>query len=479
MFHYSSCIERIEIERIRRPKIKFRIEKDSLGEVNVPFDAYWGAQTQRALENFTIGSQKMPMEIIYAIAEIKKAAAKANNECGVLDKKKSDAIVLACDEILTGRFDEHFPLVIWQSGSGTQTNMNANEVISNRAIEILGGKKGSSGIIHPNDDVNKSQSSNDVFPSAMNIAAYRMLASRTIPALKVLAAALDNKASEFRMIIKTGRTHLMDAMPVSLGQEFSGYAEQVRKGISSIHESLNGLSELALGGTAVGTGINTPPGYVEKVTEKIAEITGIPLMTAVSKFEAMAAHDAIVQSSGALKRIAVSLMKITGDIRLMASGPLCGIGEIILPENEPGSSIMPGKVNPSQAEALAMVCARIIGNDTTISISGMSGNFELNVHKPLIVFSFLESAGLLADASISFSEKCISGIVPDLDNIRDHLGKSLMLAAVLNTHIGYDRAAEIARKARIERITLREAALKLGYLSGEEFDRYVKPGEMV
>jgi len=458
---------------------EFRIEEDSLGSVEVPAWAYWGAETERARKNFRVGSRRVPLEVIHSLAVIKKGAAHANRECRVLDERKAAAISTACDEIMGGKLDIHFPLMIWQSGSGTQTNMNVNEVIANRAAEILGGERGSKGIVHPKDDVNRSQSTNDVFPSAMHIASYRALRDHTIPGLATLEKALRDKSREFAGIVKTGRTHFMDAVPVTLGQEFSGYASQMAHALKALEEALAPLLELALGGTAVGTGLNAPEGFAEKAAARISEITGIPFISAGNKFEALASHDALVGVSGALKRTAVGLMKITSDIRLMASGPRCGIGELILPENEPGSSIMPGKSNPTQAEMAAMVCAQVMGNDTAISIGGMSGSLELNVFKPLIIINFLESARLLGDAAGSFAVNCITGIVPDRGNMRDHLDRSLMLATALTPSIGYDRAAEISRKARMERSTLKEAALRLGYLTGEDFDRLVDPEKMV
>lgn len=456
-----------------------RIEKDTLGEVRVSADKYWGAQTQRSLENFVIGGQKMPIEVIRALAILKKAAAFTNLELGVLPKEKADAIARVCDEILAGKLDDHFPLVVWQTGSGTQSNMNVNEVISNRAIEILGGKLGSKTPIHPNDDVNKSQSSNDTFPTAMHIAGYSLLATNTLPNMRALHEALTQKVEKFRSIVKIGRTHLMDATPLTLGQEFSGYASQLGHAIRALENSLPHLAELALGGTAVGTGLNAPAGFAERVAEKIAGLTGLPFRTAENKFESLAAHDAIVETSGALKTAAVSLMKIANDVRLLASGPRCGIGEIILPANEPGSSIMPGKVNPTQAEAMTMVCAQVIGNDVAINVGGMSGHFELNVFKPMMIYNLLHSARLLGDACDSFNKHCVVEIQPNLERIKMHLENSLMLVTALNPHIGYEKAAEIAKKAHQDGITLREAAVQLGYLTSEEFDRYVVPEKMV
>ncbi|MDD5542312.1 MAG: class II fumarate hydratase [Acidobacteriia bacterium] len=457
----------------------YRIEKDAMGEISVPANKYWGAQTQRSLQNFVIGGQRMPVELIRAFAILKKAAALINQELGVQSQEKTDAIAAVCDEILSGKLDEHFPLVIWQTGSGTQTNMNVNEVISNRAIEKLGGKLGSKTPIHPNDDVNKSQSSNDTFPTAMNMAAFTLISTHTLPKLEQLQKSLASKSEAFKTIVKIGRTHLMDATPLTLGQEFSGYASQLAHGVQAIRNSLDHLSELALGGTAVGTGLNAPKGFAEKVAGKISQLTGLPFKTASNKFESLAAHDALVETSGALKTAAVSLMKIANDIRLLASGPRCGIGEVTIPSNEPGSSIMPGKVNPTQVEALTMVCAQVLGNDVAINIGGMSGQFELNVFKPMMIYNLLLSARLLGDAGDSFDRHCVAGIEPNLQRIQNHLESSLMLVTALTPHIGYDKAAEIAKKAHAEGTTLRQAALALGYLSAEEFDRYVVPEKMV
>jgi fumarate hydratase class II len=456
-----------------------RIEKDTMGEVNVPADRYWGAQTQRSKQNFRIGEQRIPIEIIRAFAVLKKAAALTNHECGVLPKDIADVISQVCDEILAGKLDDHFPLVVWQTGSGTQSNMNVNEVISNRAIEIVGGKLGSKTPIHPNDDVNKSQSSNDTFPTAMHIAAYQMVTKNTLPKLRRLHQTLAEKAKAFMPIVKIGRTHLMDATPLRLGQEFSGYASQLEHGIRAVENTLAHLSELALGGTAVGTGINTPSGFADKVAKKIADLTGLPFVSAQNKFESLAAHDAIVETSGALKTVACSLMKIANDIRLLASGPRCGIGEILLPENEPGSSIMPGKVNPTQAEAMTMVCAQVIGCDAAINIGGMTGHFELNVFKPVIIYNLLLAARLLGDAGGSFNDNCVAGIQPNKAAIQKNLENSLMLVTALNTHIGYDKAAQVAKKAHKEGLTLRESAVRLGYITAEEFDKYVVPENMV
>jgi len=457
----------------------YRIEKDTLGEVRVPADRYWGAQTERSRQNFRIGGQRMPIEIIRAFAILKKAAAFTNRACGVLPKQKAEIIGRVCDEILEGKLDDHFPLVVWQTGSGTQSNMNVNEVISNRAIELLGGEMGTKEPIHPNDDVNKSQSSNDTFPTAMHIAAYKMIVEQTLPKLAALQDVFEAKSKTFMPIVKIGRTHLMDATPLTLGQEFSGYASQLSHGIRAVRNSLAHLSELALGGTAVGTGINTPPGFAEKVAGEIARMTGHPFTSAENKFEALAAHDAVVETSGALKTVAGSLMKIANDIRLLASGPRCGIGEINIPANEPGSSIMPGKVNPTQCEAMTMVCAQVFGNDVAVNIGGMNGHFQLNVFKPVIIYNLLTSARLLGDAAESFNRNCVSGILPNKENIRHNLNRSLMLVTALNPHIGYDRAAQAAKKALADGTTLKEAVLALGFLSEEEFDAYVVPEKMV
>ena len=461
--------------------MEYRIVKDTMGEIKVPANAYWGAQTERSRTNFSIGTEaSMPLEIIYAFAYVKKAAALANNELGVLDSEKKDSIIAVCDEILGGKLDNEFPLVIWQTGSGTHTNMNVNEVISNR-IHVIQGNKLAEGklFVHPNDDVNKSQSSNDTFPTAMHISAYKMMVENTIPKIEALRDSLKSKAQDFKTIVKTGRTHFMDATPLTLGQEFSGYAQQVTNGIRAIKNSLEVVRELALGGTAVGTGLNTPKGYDVLVAKKIAEITGFPFITAPNKFESLAAHDAMVELSGAMKRCAVSLMKIGNDIRMLSSGPRCGIGEIIIPANEPGSSIMPGKVNPTQAEALTMVCAQIIGNDVTVSIGGSNGQFELNAFKPVIITNVLQSARLLGDACASFNTNCVIGIEPNLPIIKEHLENSLMLVTALNTHIGYENAAKIVKKAYSENITLRKAALELNLVTNEEFDKWVRPEDMI
>ena len=461
-------------------KMKYRIEKDTMGEVKVPAERYWGAQTQRSKDNFKIGRESsMPMEIIYAFAYLKKAAAHTNCELGALSSEKKDLISLACDEIIEGKHDDEFPLVIWQTGSGTQTNMNVNEVIANRAHVINSGRlEYGKKIIHPNDDVNKSQSSNDTFPTSMHIAAYKMLIKQTIPAIEKLKDTLDSKAQEFMKVVKIGRTHLMDATPITLGQVFSGYVSQLDHGLAALKNTLSHLSEIALGGTAIGTGINTPKGYSKLVAQYIADFTGLPFITAKNKFESIAAHDAIVESHGALKQLAVSLNKIANDIRMLSSGPRSGIGEIIIPANEPGSSIMPGKINPTQCEAITMVCAEVIGNDTAITIGGMQGHYELNVFKPLIASKFLQSAQLIADACVSFNINCIAGIKPNHINLRNNLDNSLMLVTALNTKIGYEKAAEIAKKAYENGTTLREESIKSGYLNGVEFDEWVRPEDM-
>lgn len=461
--------------------MNFRIEKDTMGEVKVPADKYWGAQTERSRNNFKIGPEaSMPMEIIYAFAYLKKAAAQANFELGVLSAEKRDLIGKVCDEILAGKLDEEFPLVIWQTGSGTQSNMNTNEVIAYRAHVIHGGKlTDEKKVLHPNDDVNKSQSSNDTFPTAMHIAAYKQVVETTLPGMKKLRDTLSKKATEFMDIVKTGRTHFMDATPLTLGQEFSGYVQQIDNSTRAINNTLGMVLELALGGTAVGTGLNTPKGYDVLVAKKIADLTGYPFVTAPNKFEALAAHDAMVELSGALKRAAVSLMKIANDIRMLSSGPRCGIGEIIIPDNEPGSSIMPGKVNPTQPEALTMVCAQVIGNDVAVTLGGTNGHFELNVFKPVIAANVLQSARLLGDACVSFNDKCAEGIMPNHDLIKQHLENSLMLVTALNPHIGYENAAKIAKKAHQENKTLREAAVELGLVTSEQFDEWVRPEKMV
>ena len=460
--------------------MEFRIEKDTMGEVKVPANRYWGAQTERSRNNFKIGpAASMPHEIIEAFAYLKKAAAFANADLGVLPAEKRDLIAAACDEILAHKLDEEFPLVIWQTGSGTQSNMNLNEVISNRAHVLNGGKLGEKSVIHPNDDVNKSQSSNDTYPTAMHIAAYQKVVQHTLPAVKRLQKTLAAKAEAFADVVKIGRTHLMDATPLTLGQEFSAYAAQLDYGIRALENTLPHLAGLALGGTAVGTGLNTPKGYDVKVAEYIAKFTGLPFVSAPNKFEALATHDAIVETHGALKQLAVSLYKIANDIRLLASGPRSGIGEILIPENEPGSSIMPGKVNPTQCEALTMVCAQVLGNDVAISFSGTQGHFQLNVFKPVMAANFLQSAQLLADACISFDEHCAAGIEPNLPRIKQQLDNSLMLVTALNTKIGYENAAKIAKAAHKNGTTLREEAVKSGLLTGEQFDEWVRPEDMV
>ena len=460
--------------------MEYRIEHDTMGEVKVPADKYWGAQTQRSVNNFKIGDQKMPREIIMAFAYLKKAAALTNLDLGVLSREKADLICRVCDEILEGKLDDQFPLVVWQTGSGTQTNMNLNEVIANRAHVLLGNKLGEGKtFLHPNDDVNKSQSSNDTFPTAMHIAAYKMLTEKTIPGVELLRNTLHAKSKAFMDIVKIGRTHFMDATPLTLGQEFSGYVSQIDHGLRALRNTLPHMSELALGGTAVGTGINAPKGYAEKVAARIAELTGLPFVTAENKFESLAAHDALVETSGALKQLAVSLMKIGNDLRVLASGPRSGIGEILIPENEPGSSIMPGKVNPTQIEALTMVCAQVIGNDAAITVGGMLGHFELNVFKPLMITNLLHSARLLGDACVSFSTNCAAGIEPNYPVIQKHLENSLMLVTALNPHIGYENAAKIAKKAHKEGKTLRQAAIELGLVTDEQFTMWVDPKKMI
>jgi fumarate hydratase class II len=461
--------------------MSIRIEKDTMGPVEVPADKYWGAQTQRSINNFKIGGEKnrMPIEIIRAFAILKKAAAQTNAELGVLEADKAEIIGTVCDEILTGQHDDQFPLVVWQTGSGTQSNMNSNEVIAYRAHVLLGGSlEDTKKKIHPNDDVNKSQSSNDTYPTAMHIAAYKMVVETTLPGVQKLRDTLDAKAKAFKTVVKIGRTHFMDATPLTLGQEFSGYVAQLDHGIRAVKNTLSHLSELALGGTAVGTGMNTPQGYSELVAAKIATLSGLPFVTAPNKFEALAAHDGMVESHGALKQLAVSLMKIANDIRMLSSGPRSGIGEILIPENEPGSSIMPGKVNPTQVEAITMVSAQVMGNDVAISIGGSNGHFELNVFKPMIAANFLQSARLIGDACMSFNDNCAIGIEPNGPMIQRHLENSLMLVTALNPHIGYENAAAIAKKAHKEGTSLREAATALGLLTSEQFTDWVKPEEM-
>lgn len=462
--------------------MEYRVEKDTLGEVKVPANAYYGAQTQRSIENFKIATDinRMPLEIIRAFAHLKKAAAITNQEAGLLSKQKAILIGKVCDEILAGKLDEWFPLVVWQTGSGTQSNMNANEVIAYRGHVLHGGKlSDKEKYLHPNDDVNKSQSSNDTFPTAMHIAAYSMLAGVTIPGIQRLRDTLERKSRDFMSIVKIGRTHLMDATPLTLGQEFSGYVSQLDHGLKAIRNTLPHLAELALGGTAVGTGINTPRGYAKKVAATIARLTGLPFITAPNKFEALATHDAIVEAHGALKTVAVSLMKIANDIRLLASGPRAGIGEISIPDNEPGSSIMPGKVNPTQCEALTMIAAQVLGNDVAINVGGATGHFELNVFKPMMIYNFLHSARLIGEGCVSFNDKCATGVQPIEANIRTHVQHSLMLVTALNTKIGYYKAAEIAQKAHKEGTTLKDMAVRLGYVTPEQFDEWVNPAEMV
>ena len=461
--------------------MKYRLEKDTLGEVRVPEDRYWGAQTQRSIEKFKIGaSHSMPQGVIKAFGYVKKAAAIINCELGVLSHDKMKLIAGVCDEIIDGKLDEHFPLVIWQTGSGTQTNMNINEVIANRAHVLSGMPLGKGDLVlHPNDDVNRSQSSNDAFSSAMNIAASMMLGQKSIPGIKHLRSELAGRSVAFQDVLKLGRTHLMDAIPLTLGQEFSGYVSQLDHALAALDHTLPHLSELALGGTAVGTGLNAPVGFDGKVAASIAAMTGLPFISAENKFESLAAHDALVESHGALKQTAVTLMKIANDIRLLASGPRCGIGEILLPINEPGSSIMPGKVNPTQVEALSMVCAQVLGNDVAISVAGMQGHLELNVFGPVMIANFLQSAELLGDACLSFADNCVCGIEPDRERIRMHLDRSLMMATALNPHIGYDKVAEIVQSAWKGGITLREAAIVSGYVSSEEFDSRVNPMKMI
>ncbi|MEH6304939.1 class II fumarate hydratase [Olivibacter sp. CPCC 100613] len=461
--------------------MSYRIERDTMGEVKVPADKYWGAQTERSHENFKIGPEgSMPKEIIRAFAYLKKAAAFTNTDAGVLPAEKRDLIAQVCDEILAGKHDSEFPLVIWQTGSGTQSNMNVNEVVANRSHVIQGNKLGEGKtFIHPNDDVNKSQSSNDTYPTAMHIAAYKMLVETTVPGVEKLRDTLKAKSDQFKDVVKIGRTHLMDATPLTLGQEFSGYVAQLNHGLKALNNTLSHLAELALGGTAVGTGINTPKGYDVNVAKYIAEFTGLPFRTAENKFEALAAHDAIVESHGALKQLAVSLMKIANDIRMLASGPRSGIGEIFIPENEPGSSIMPGKVNPTQCEALTMVAAQVMGNDVAITIGGANGHYELNVFKPLMAANFLQSARLIGEACVSFNDHCAIGIEPNYDGIKKHVENSLMLVTALNPHIGYENAAKIAKKAHKENKSLREAALELALLTNEQFDQWVRPEDMI
>ena len=460
--------------------MKYRIEKDTMGEVKVPSDKYWGAQTERSRNNFKIGAAaSMPLEIVYGFAYLKKAAAHTNCELGVLSEDKKDLISIVCDEILDGKHDDQFPLVIWQTGSGTQSNMNSNEVIANRAHVINGGNlEDAEKTIHPNDDVNKSQSSNDTFPTGMHIAAYKVIIENTIPGIEQLRDTLEAKSIAFNKVVKIGRTHLMDATPLTLGQEFSGYVSQLNHGLRALDNTLDHLSEIALGGSAVGTGINTPAGYSDLVAQYIADFTELPFVSAENKFEALAAHDAIVESHGALKQLAVSINKIANDIRMLASGPRSGIGEIIIPSNEPGSSIMPGKVNPTQCEAITMICAQVMGNDVAITIGGMQGHYELNVFKPLMAANFLQSARLIGDACVSFDENCAQGIEPNYENLKNNLNNSLMLVTALNTKIGYEKSAKIAKTAHQNGTTLKEESINLGYLTSEEFDEWVRPEDM-
>jgi fumarate hydratase class II len=456
-----------------------RMESDSMGEIEVPADRYWGAQTQRSLHHFSIGDDRMPVEIVGALGILKKAAAQVNEELGLLPRDKADLIVRAADEVIEGKLDEHFPLFVWQTGSGTQSNMNANEVIGNRAIELAGGEQGSKRPIHPNDDVNLSQSSNDTFPTAMHIAAAQAIVHELLPSVRALRDALERKSEEFAGIVKIGRTHLQDAVPLTLGQEFSGYVAQLDDDIVRIEQALPGIYELAIGGTAVGTGLNAPRGFGEAAAAKIAELTGLPFASAANKFAALAAHDALVAAHGAIRTVAVSLMKIANDIRWLGSGPRSGLGELSLPENEPGSSIMPGKVNPTQSEAMTMVCCQVLGNDVAIAVAGSQGNFELNVFNPVIIRNFLHSTGILADACRTFREFCVEGIEPNRERIAELVDRSLMLVTALSPKIGYDKAAEIATKAHHDGTTLKEAALALGYLTEQEYDELVRPEKMI
>jgi fumarate hydratase class II len=459
--------------------MKTRIERDSLGEIAVPAERLWGAQTQRSLQNFRISSERMPLELIHALARVKRACAVVNGRLGLLDERKSRAIIEAADEIIGGKRDAEFPLVVWQTGSGTQTNMNLNEVLANRASELLGGERGEKRFVHPNDEVNKGQSSNDVFPTAMHVAALQALTGRLIPSLRQLRETLLAKSRAFDDIVKIGRTHLQDATPLTLGQEFSGYVSQLDHGIAHVEAALPHLSELALGGTAVGTGLNTHPEFGPRVAQELARSTGLPFISAPNKFEALAANDALVHAHGALKTVAASLMKIANDIRWLASGPRSGIGELRIPENEPGSSIMPGKVNPTQSEALTMLCCQVLGNDVAVNIGGAMGNFELNVFKPMIIHNLLQSARLLADGVLSFNDNCAVGIEPDRERIEELLAQSLMLVTALNPHIGYDKAAQIAQKAHKEGTTLKQAAVALGYVTAQQFDQWVRAEDMV
>lgn len=470
----------LKVENIKIKIMNYRTEKDTMGTVEVPSDKYWGAQTQRSINNFKIGNDRMPVEVIHAFAVLKKASAQANQELGVLAKDKAELISKVCDEIPEGKLDDQFPLVVWQTGSGTQSNMNVNEVIANRAHVLTGNQLGEGKtFLHPNDDVNKSQSSNDTFPTAMHIAAYQLLLSKTLPAVKLLRDTLARKSQEFKDIIKIGRTHWMDATPLTLGQEFSGYVSMLDHGTEALKNTFTHLAELALGGTAVGTGLNAPKGYAELVAAKIASLTGIPFISAPNKFESLASHDTMVEVSGALKQLATSINKIANDIRIMASGPRSGIGEILIPENEPGSSIMPGKVNPTQIEAITMVCIQVVANDVAISMGDMSGFYELNVYKPMIIFNLLNSARLLADSCISFNDNCAVGIEANIPVLQKNMENSLMLVTALNTHIGYENAAKIAKKAHKEGTTLRQAALDLNLLNNEQFNEWVDPKKML
>ena len=458
---------------------KFRSERDTFGEIKVPAGKLWGAQTQRSLKNFKISGERMPLDLIYALAQVKRAAASVNRGLGVLNAKKAAAIIKAADEVVEGRHDSEFPLMVWQTGSGTQTNMNMNEVLANRASELLGGERGEKRLVHPNDEVNRGQSSNDVFPTAMHVAAVQALTRRLIPSIRKLHDTLHKKAQKFDSIIKIGRTHLQDAVPLTLGQEFSGYVSQLDHGLEHVDASLPHLCELALGGTAVGTGLNAHPQFAVKVAKELARLTGLPLVTAPNKFEALASNDALVHAHGALKTLAASLMKIANDVRWLAAGPRCGLGELRIPENEPGSSIMPGKVNPTQSEALTMLCCQVMGNDVAINLGGALGNFELNVYRPLVIHNFLHSVRLLADGALSFNDNCAVGIEANRGRIKELLNNSLMLVTALNPHIGYDKAAQIAKKAHKEGLSLREAAIASGYITAKQFDQWVKPQDMV
>ena len=458
---------------------KFRTERDTFGEIKVPAGKLWGAQTQRSMQNFKISGERMPLDLIYALALVKRAAASINRELGVLNAKKAGAIIKAADEVVEGRHDSEFPLMVWQTGSGTQTNMNMNEVLANRASELLGGERGEKRLVHPNDEVNRGQSSNDVFPTAMHVAAVQALTRQLIPSIRKLRDTLNKKAQKFDSIIKIGRTHLQDATPLTLGQEFSGYVSQLDHGLAHVNAALPHLCELALGGTAVGTGLNAHPQFAAKAAKELARLTRLPLVTAPNKFEALASNDALVHAHGALKTLAASLMKIANDVRWLAGGPRCGLGELRIPENEPGSSIMPGKVNPTQSEALTMLCCQVMGNDVAINLGGALGNFELNVYRPLVIHDFLHSVRLLADGTLSFNDNCAVGIEANRGRIKELLNNSLMLVTALNPHIGYDKAAQIAKKAHQEGTSLREAAVALGFVTAKQFDSWVKPQDMV